>query len=204
MTNGPLRPLGEIAEAVFAGMAPPRGDPPAKGTDIPFITVRDIGEGQVGAAEPIGLLRVSDKTSVERYVVRPNDVLVAAKGSAPKVGWVGVGAAGAVASANLLVIRPGPLLLGPVLYAILKSGSFARLVAGISRGVTNQISITARDLADLPIPVPPLDVQHRAAALVAESEAACRHAVEAAALRRDLGLNIAVRYLLTPNDREQI
>ena len=200
MMDAHLRPLRELAEAIFAGMAPPRGDPPEHGTDIPFITVRDIGEGQVGATVPVGLLRIANTASIDRYAVRPNDILVAAKGSTPKIGWVGDCAAGAVASANVLVVRPGPLLLGPALYAILKSETYSRLVAGISRGVTNQISITARDLADLPVPVQPMDVQRRVASLIAESEEAYRHAAEAARLRRDLGVSLAARYLLPPNN----
>jgi restriction endonuclease S subunit len=68
--------------------------------------------------------------------------------------------------------------------AYLRSEAGVAAIRGISRSTSDQLSITARDLGDIEVPVPPLAEQASIHALVDASEIAYAAALTAAAQRR--------------------
>jgi len=195
MQFGGTTVLGNVA-TVSVGMTPPRGEPGRGAVEVPWITIRDVNDGKLPGLPALGRLRVPDTPAIEKGTIRDGDVLIAARGSAPKIAWVDDDGEGAVASANLLIIRPSPDLLGPALFAMLSSRPYRSLIHGLSRGTTGQTSITAADLRRLPIDVPPMRTQKRAAKLIESSDAAFRNAIEAAWERKRIGLDAAATLLL--------
>lgn len=187
--------LGDVSR-VSVGMTPPRGEPGRGAVEVPWITIRDVTDGKLPALPALGRIRLPDTPAIDKGTTKYGDVLIAARGSAPRIAWVDDDAEGAVASANLLIIRPTADLLGPALFAMLSSRPYQSLILGLSRGTTGQTSITAADLRRLPIDVPPMRAQKRAAKLIENSDAAFRHAIEAAQERKRIGLAAAATLLL--------
>ena len=125
-----------------------------------------------------------DLVRAEAYAVRLHDVLVTGRGTQLKFGLVGEGTAGAIASGNIIVVRPGPNATGGALLAILSSNVFRPKIEVLRRGATTLLSLSPKDLAKLEIDLPPLDEQRRIAALVKDAQNAYRTAIEAAEIRR--------------------
>jgi len=124
---------------------------------IGLLRVSDIGDGKVNSP-PIFLLKEAiDKVPVERRL-QPGDVLLSVSGSIGKVGIVGNGGVGAVASKSLAVLRPIEGLSPHYLAALLRSDSIQSWLSGHARGATIQ-HLSIRTLRHLPLPLPPIPVQ---------------------------------------------
>src|SRR5262249_14367176 len=107
------KPLSEVA-TIFPGLSilqHHRQGP--GGQSVPVINVGDLEAGRGVDQLPNLVLRIGPK--VDRYRVAKGDVLVTARGTQLKVASVGREAVGAIASSNLIVVRPGPDLLPGVL-----------------------------------------------------------------------------------------
>ncbi|MBX4928704.1 restriction endonuclease subunit S [Rhizobium binae] len=178
--------LAEVAE-VFAGVGVSREETIERpGDKLPVIGVRDL---QDGAVSPIGRLDTvgfHDRNRAISYAVRENDVLVTGRGTQLKFGLVGSETAGAVASGNVIVIRPKAPTIGGALFAILSSDVFRPKIEVLRRGATTLLSLSPKDLAKIEIDLPPVDEQQRIAALVTDTQTAYRTAIEAAEIRRAL------------------
>jgi restriction endonuclease S subunit len=122
----------------------------------------------------------------DTYAVRTDDVLVTGRGTTLKFGLVGATTAGAIASGNVIVVRPGKAATGGALFAILSSEVFRPKIEMLRRGATILLSLSPKDFAKLEIDLPPLDEQRRIAALVSDAHTAYRTAIEAAEIRRTL------------------
>lgn len=177
--------IGEVA-AVFPGV-PTFGRTVVGrgGSRVRVVSVKDIGAGGLMAA---GL----EETSVEhvaevaRYVLQPGDVLISVRGTQLKVAVVPEDLAGAVATATVAVIRfRDGGLLPEVLAAYLRSPAGQAQLSSRARSATGQIALTARDIRDIEVPVPPMAVQRRIAGLVRELDAYEAAASEAIQRRRE-------------------
>jgi hypothetical protein len=178
--------LGQVAD-VFAGIGVPReamGERP--GDKLPVIGVRDLQDGAVAARDALDTVGFPFPTRAETYAVQPDDVLLTGRGTLLKFGLVGEETAGAIASGNIIVVRPGPGARGGALFAILSSDVFRPKIDVLRRGATTLLSLSPKDLAKLEINLPPIDEQERIAALVKEAQIAYRTALEAAEIRRAL------------------
>ncbi len=188
------RALGVVAD-IFAGPAakPSVGDRPTDATRV--IGVADMVDGRI--APEAGGSSWADLSGglLDRHALRPSDVLVAARGSAPKVAWVGEGDLPAVASANILVVRARPNLRPGIVFAFLRSEIALSFIRGLSRSTRDQLSITARDLAAVEIPILPADMQEKIDAIVEAGEAAYAEALATAAARREIAHAIAINTL---------
>ena len=182
--------LGALAE-VFPGLGASREEAAGQeGDRMPVIGVRDLQDGGVAPREMLDTISVSSRSRAEPYVVRPDDVLVTGRGTILKFGLVGDATAGAVASANIIVVRPGPKAIGPALFASLSSDVFRPRIELLRRGSTTLLSLSAKDLANIEVRMPSLDEQRRIASLVLEAHAAYRAAIEAAEIRRELARRV--------------
>lgn len=178
--------LGEISK-VFAGMGVSREETIERaGEKLPVIGVRDLQDGGVTALADLDTVGFPDRTRAEGYAVKVGDVLVTGRGTLLKFGLVGHETGGAIASGNVIVVRPGPQATGGALFAILSSDVFRPKIELLRRGATALLSLSPKDLAKLEIDLPTLDEQQRIAALVIDTQTAYRTAIEAAEIRRAL------------------
>ena len=189
--------LGDVA-TVFAGIGVSREevkDHTAK--KLPVIGVRDFIDGAVTPRERLDLVGFSDIERAASYAARVDDVLVTGRGTLLKFGLVGEETAGAIASGNVIVVRPGEAALGGALFAILSSDVFRPKIEMLRRGATTLLSLSPKDLSKLEIDLPPLDEQQRIAAFVREAHTAYRTAIEAAEIRRSLARRLIDARLFT-------
>jgi Type I restriction modification DNA specificity domain len=178
--------LGDISE-VFAGIGVSREETLERpGKKSPVIGVRDLQDGAVTAREALDTVGFPDPARAETYAVRADDVLVTGRGTLLKFGLVGNETAGAIASGNVIVVRPGPTATGGALFAILSSEVFRPKIEVLRRGATTLLSLSPKDLAKLEIDLPPLEEQRRIGTLVRDAQTAYRTAIEAAEIRRVL------------------
>ncbi|WP_343613231.1 restriction endonuclease subunit S [Novosphingobium sp.] len=172
---------------VFAGVGVSREEVVARpGERLPVIGVRDLQDGAVATREALDTVGFSSPSKAATYAVQVDDVLVTGRGTLLKFGLVGDETVGAIASANLIVVRPGPDVAGGALFAILSSDVFRPKIEVLRRGATTLLSLSPKDLAKLEINLPSLNEQERIAALVKDGQIAYRTALEAAEIRRSL------------------
>ncbi len=151
-----------------------------------MIGVRDLQDGAVTRSEELDRIGFPDPARAATYAVRVGDVLVTGRGTLLKFGLVGEGTDGAIASGNIIVVRPLGDASGGTLFAILSSEVFRPKIEVIRRGATTLLSLSAKDVAKLEVQLPPLAEQRRIAALVDDALTAYHSAIEAAEIRRAL------------------
>jgi restriction endonuclease S subunit len=185
MTSDATR-LGDIAE-VYAGVGVSREETVQReGEQLPMIGVRDLVDDAVSPIEALDTVGFDKAERAESYRVQAGDILLTGRGTAMKFGLVGAETEGAVASSNIIVVRPAPGIVGAALYALLSSEAYRPKIELLRRGSTTLLSLSAKDLKRLELNLPPLEEQHRIAALMLETRDAYRNAIRAAELRRDL------------------
>jgi type I restriction modification DNA specificity protein len=181
------KPLGQVAN-VFTGLSVSR--PPTEGSPaqpVPVISIRDLEAGRVASLECLSSLELRVGAHTDRYRVWEGDVLATGRGTQFKVASVALDSAGAVANSNLIVVRPGPEVLSGVVLAFLQSPAVQAEMLRGTRSSAGSIALSARDLRQLLIPVPPLDEQQRIVEFLKVVETSYRTGVRAAELRRQLG-----------------
>lgn len=136
-------------------------------------TVREISPGDIRDA---GLVSVPPRetqvahgvfrTKARNQQVRPGDVLLSVKGTVGKVGLVAADAPDGsddgfwTAGQSLVILRPGKRIAPEVLYEYLSDDLVQEYIRSFAGGTAIQ-SISAKDLAALPIPLPDEEQQSR-------------------------------------------
>lgn len=138
------RPLEQLAE-VFKGKAISPKDTPG---DVAVINLRDIGPLGIEGRD---LQSISgDRRLLQRYLLEDGDVLVASKGTVHKTAVFEEQDFPCVASANIIVVRPGKELSGyylkfflesPLGLALLDQASSSQSLLNISSKALRQIQI---------------------------------------------------------------
>ncbi len=138
------RPLDQLAE-VFKGKAISPKDTPG---DVAVINLRDIGPLGIEGRD---LQSISgDRRLLQRYLLEDGDVLVASKGTVHKTAVFEEQDFPCVASANIIVVRPGKELSGyylkfflesPLGLALLDQASSSQSLLNISSKALRQIQI---------------------------------------------------------------
>ncbi|MBI5847194.1 MAG: N-6 DNA methylase [Nitrospirae bacterium] len=129
---------------------------------IPYVRIKDVQRGQ--ATKGSSWLSPEAASSVEaNWKLRAGDVLLSKSGTIGKTGVVRNGAVGAIAASGLFVIRPDQDRIDPYfLLAYFESSECRAWFASKARGATIQ-NLSKNVLDELPVPVPPLQMQHRVA-----------------------------------------
>jgi restriction endonuclease S subunit len=123
----------------------------------------------------------------DRAVVRDRDVLLTARGTSLRAAVVPAETEGAIASANLLVVRLKPELLPEVLVAFLETAAGRKqLVAHATASAVGAFVITPKALSRLEITVPPMSIQIELAAFVRAGTESIRAAERVLDLRKEL------------------
>lgn len=162
--SGSVAPLSSVAK-VSAGRSIKSVDlldePPFERA-VGYVRIKDLSQGKVGRTS--SWLR-PDLASVEqRWALVPGDVLVSKSGTIGKAALVRNGAVGAIAANGMYVLRVDQERLDAgFLLAYLASPACQNWLAAQSRGSVIQ-HINRAVLDELPIPLPPLPMQARAAA----------------------------------------
>lgn len=161
--QGSVLPLSSVAQT-SAGRAIRSGDlldePPLERA-VGYVRIRDLAQGKVTRVS--SWLRPDLAAKEQRWALLPGDVLVSKSGTIGKAAVVRNGAVGAVAANGLFVLRPDAKSLDAgFLHAYLSSPACQNWLAAQSHG--SVIQHMNRSVLDaLPVPLPPLTVQARAA-----------------------------------------
>ncbi len=159
-TGHPVVALGDIAELL-------RGKSVAK-TQV-FEGAGNIAVIHLGSLGDTGILLTDvqwipeEVANLPRYGIEIDDVLLACRGTNFKATPVRQLPYPSIASANLVIIRPGEEVYGTYLALFLRSALGRRLLESFRRG-GGLINLNIKDLRTLPIPLPPLEVQRELAA----------------------------------------
>lgn len=129
---------------------------------VPYVRIKDLAQGKVGRAS--NWLRPELASLEQRRTLLSGDVLVSKSGTIGKTALVRNGAIGAIPANGLYVLRADQERLDAgFLLAYLASPACQKWLAAQSRGTV--IQHVNRDVLDnLPVPLPPLQLQARAAA----------------------------------------
>lgn len=160
-----LETVAQISVGLSIGRLPEGKD------SITFVQVKHVTDGGVVPIKDIDDVRDTTWTEAwEKYRIRPGDVLLTAKGSAIRVAVVEDQSAGAIATSNLLLLRPDPQRLLPeVLAAILRSPAIQKQLLDRSRSSVMAVAVSMKDVAGLTIPIPSMDTQQALQGMIAES-----------------------------------
>lgn len=156
---------------------------------LAVIESADIADDRlVGAWDRFRKVAVAQTAWTEKRLLRPFDLLVTSRSQRVKLALVPAGVARTVAAGTLLVIRtpdPGSGLAHYLWYYLTSRRGRAELEGRITRGMTIP-TLSARALAEVPVPLPSAGALAGFARLVEESNAAHDAALEAVRIRRDI------------------
>lgn len=128
--------------------------------NISDMTETGIEYGGLGMIE-------EEERKIARYALEEGDVLITARGTVLKTAVFQKQPFTCITSANINVIRPTGALRGAYLKLFLDSPVGGKLLKSLQRGST-VVNLNYKDLTELEIPVPPIQVQD---ALIAEYKA---------------------------------
>lgn len=129
---------------------------------VGYVRIKDLSQGKVGRAS--SWLRPELAGLEQRWTLVPGDVLLSKSGTIGKAALVRNGAVGSVAANGLYVLRANHELLDAgFLLAYLASPACQNWLSAQSRGLVIQ-HLNRAVLDELPVPLPPLSMQARAAA----------------------------------------
>ncbi|MBV6418699.1 MAG: hypothetical protein CMLOHMNK_03629 [Steroidobacteraceae bacterium] len=170
MTTPTQKLLQDLATEIVPGFAASRTLVAEGGEIVPMVNVRDVGPHGIAPVDALEHMSLSKGSRAERYTLRAGDVVVTARGPQLKAAVVTAKTAGALASANLLVVRLTPELLPTTLVGFLWSAAGAAQIKELSRSATSMLSLNAKALGLLRLPVPPIAIQERLADLISSAE----------------------------------
>jgi len=194
--------LGHIASIAAGWQSPPDRIEGTVVRALPAVSVGDIVDGRVDLTG-LGRIPAPLGGNLDRYLVQPGDVLVACRGTQPKVAIAPSELAGVLLTSTLIMVRLHDDLLPEVLFAYLRSSRGQRELLGLVRSGTKQFAVSPRDLARLLVPVPTMEMQRRIAALVDVAEGQFQAGLEAATVRRDVAYALAGRLLAADEERSR-
>tara|TARA_R110001599_G_scaffold127379_8_gene300763 strand:- start:31562 stop:35533 length:3972 start_codon:yes stop_codon:yes gene_type:complete len=162
--NGSVAPLSSVVK-VWAGRSIKAADlldePPLEQA-VGYVRIKDLNQGKVGRTS--NWLRPELANLEQRWALLPGDVLVSKSGTIGKTALVRDGSGSAIAANGLYVLRADQERLDPdFLLAYLASPACQNWLSAQSRGSAIQ-HLNRAVLDELPLPLPPLPIQARAAA----------------------------------------
>ena len=163
--SGSVAPLSSVAK-VIAGRAIKSADlldePPTFERSVGYVRIKDLSQGKV--VRTSSWLRPELASVEQRWALLPGDILVSKSGTIGRAALVRNGAVGAIAANGLYVLRVDQDRLDAgFLLAFLASPACQNWLSAQSRGAVIQ-HLNRAVLDELPIPLPPLPMQARAAA----------------------------------------
>jgi restriction endonuclease S subunit len=192
-----IEKLRDLASGIFMGTNLARiAKDPEGNTLASVIHVKDVIEGTLPCIDDLDKINVPPNLLQKKQSLRPNDVLVSARGTLMKIAVVPTSYEGALASANFIVVRlkENAPLRPELLYGFLRQSVVKDFILNRATG-TAQPVLAIRDLENLMIPVPPRDIQELLVRLLEVSEEQHRVATECARLRTEETMDILAKYM---------
>lgn len=191
----PARPLGQVVQRVFPGLwvgaAGPAPRPGIAAAPERLLTLAALGGGDLPPREALEEAPPLAPERLDRYRVEAGDLVLPCRGTRLSVALVGAATAGAVACANLLVVRPGPALHPRLLLLLLRCPTRLSALRQRSRAAPPRLSLRAVDLMSLALPVPPPAVQAQLIEVLLLAERHHDLALRAAQLRLQAAESLA-------------
>ncbi len=160
--------------------------------EAPLLTVGAIGEGNILSGE-VKTTFADTESALADYRVAEGDILIAARSTLMRCAVVPPELDGAVASSSVLAIRCNPERLLPrMLAAFFEHHAGRAALLGASQSTTEQLSLTVKALKELPVPVPPIEVQQRTVGLLVAADAVRAAGAESIRIRYQTALHLAV------------
>jgi len=143
-------------------------DKPEGEYPVPYIRIKDVQRGQ--ATKGSSWLTPAVAATVDpQWKLRAGDLLLSKSGTIGKSGVVRNGAVAAVAASGFFIIRPDTERLDPhFLAAYLDSSECRNWLEDRARGAAIR-HLSMQALAEMPVPLPPMQIQQRVAAYHRES-----------------------------------
>ena len=138
------------------------------------VPVLRIGNINTGVFTPTNMVYWTEDDSLERYQVLPGDLVISLTGTVGKDDYGNVCILGNAYPLYYLNQRNAKLILGEslnkhYLSELLKFSQIKKKLTGISRGV-RQANISNRDILNLVVPIPPIELQTQFAAFVEQTD----------------------------------
>ncbi len=153
-----------------------------------MINVRDLeGRMYLDSRAELETLELARNQVPKRSLVKEGDVLLVYRGAVARSAIVTKELEGAVASSNLLILRPGDRLLSETLLSFFWSHMSVQALQGQQTGSINSV-LSKSDLAELVIPVPPLAVQKKIAGLLEATSTTYQTSLQAAEMYKQVGM----------------
>jgi restriction endonuclease S subunit len=194
----PIRPLASVVERLFVGLPVSRhiAKPGDESITVWVLSVGDIEDGQIAPSNRLPKVNLR-AGNFDRFRVQPGDVLVSCRGTVLKAAPVFDGAQDLFTSSNIITIRIMRSLVAPqIILSLLRSSAWREVLESRTRSSTGLMQLTIKDLEDLPVPMPPHDIQAKLVDLIDTGERTYRIALEAATARRALGETLIDHTLL--------
>lgn len=185
IATGRIR-LEQLSRSIVSG-APVVSASRDDGTPAAVLHPRDLVPPGPPPVDSLERGRVQATARRNRALVRPGDVVVTARGTQLRSAVVPPETEGAIASANLLVVRLGDRILPEVLVAYLDTpAGSAELLARATASTVGAFVVTPKALASLDIAVPPMAVQTQLASFVRAARQAIVATERLVELRKEL------------------
>ena len=146
---------------------------PAAGRGYLVVRVGEVGESRI-AFERCGRVEISEKDFAKFRLERGDTVIARAIGSKNHLGKASFFAdfdEATVIDSHVMRLRPDPIKCdGLWFYSLISSERGKALLQQTGGGTAVQFNINAKQASSLPVALPPLDLQHRFAAIVESVE----------------------------------
>jgi len=189
------KPLKVLAKRIFAGapvysVAKLQKSP----TGIPILNIKDISDGKL-SLENTSRLSVESFKTADRYMVLPGDVLIAGRGTQPKVAIVPKNVDKLLITSNLIAIRLNEDISPEFLASYLQSQKGQRALLSRATSSAIHLVLNVSDVQDIEIPVPPLSLQEKIVSISAYANEQYHVALEAAQLRKNISDQVITKLL---------
>lgn len=202
----PLAPLSSITHDIWVGLPVSRYTPRDNETSgetiisAQILSVGHIEDGNVINRGNVPSVQIRNG-NYERFRLQDKDIVVSCRGTILKSALISSDGAGLLASSNLITIRPDlSRLRAEIILAILRAPLWQEALQSRTRSATGLMQLTAKDIATLRVPVPPIHLQDKISTLVNAEEQAYRTAIEVADLRRSLVTGMVAHVLMAQAD----
>lgn len=179
--------LGDFS-TIFTGVIASRLASAEGAPDYPVINAKDISQ-KLPPPENLDRLAVSQRSVLNRFGLRPGDVVLTARGVTIRAGVARNEHDGVLAGANLIVVRPNRQLQSQVLATWLQHPRVQDTLLEARTGAGTP-GFTVTQLAGLKIALPPLDWQDELGEIVDLADRHYEAALRAALLRRTLSADL--------------
>lgn len=186
--------LGDIA-SITAGISPTRLPPSAdEGAAFPVISLSDVDK-EVRAREQLATVSTL-RPAAERFLVRVNDVVVTTRGTDIRAAVITKSHDGAIAGANLAIVRLEGGLLPSLLVVFLRRPQTQEALLQTTAGASTP-GFPLRSLDELRVRVPPKQRQLTMAQMI-EATQGYREAITRAVQLRERACNEVITRELAP------